>query len=753
MALEATILKPKGFSNDVLSTMIQAQKLISSKSYHREFLPKVASEFHIDLEIVVLSFCQNPASAQERNLHLLNVVHCLKFCCTKPFCKNDSLSSLRDPRWGQAASKGVLHSWKPPTTFRFLDPKSSSIPASTESSEEDTFEGGEIGVDGLALEVDILKSFLDAVISNMLGLSLREFDLPAILSFLQDELCIDDGIEFNREFVLDGQPLYIACPFQYEVQDENFNITWIKNGSQAPVTSDTLSRVHQNENYLKFIPAKLEDSIYYSCVLRLSKSTALSVADASALKNLTDRKLEAIFKAVFAAIDSFQVQECAQFLLQHGWILNMDKSAPIPSQDLVFLGLRFDTRQNIVFLTEDSLHQIMSRECQPLEIGGNKYLALANELIIHNVTLQDEGQYTCEVLFSYNGTDYTISRTTDFSLKVLPVMSPPAIKRPTNNILNVELGSGISLVCEVLFPGNDILILWTYNKTTISTSDDKRIIMGEMYFTDSPDGHKMAAVNMNFSEVKEEDYNKNFFCEIYSAVNSKAYVMLKPPDPNFQGFLIAFFVSLAFVIVIVIIIIKVFKIEIVLWYRRSCFAQRNIKDGKLYDAYIMYPKSDSGSISYTMDMFVLKVLPEVLERQCAYRLFILGRDEMPGKAVADVIDEAITQSRRLIIVLGSMSPENHLEDDFEQQIAMYDVLIRNKMKLILVELEKITDYSNMPESIKYIKQKQGAVQWKGDFTKATLSAKTNFWKNIRYRMPPTPGQHSPDLDCIRSEKI
>lgn len=51
----------------------------------------------------------------------------------------------------------------------------------------------------------------------------------------------------------------------------------------------------------------------------------------------------------------------------------------------------------------------------------------------------------------------------------------------------------------------------------------------------------------------------------------------------------------------------------------------------MYDAYIMYPKKSMETSSYEMDIFVLKVLPEVLEKQCSYRLFIIGRDDVPGQ--------------------------------------------------------------------------------------------------------------------------
>lgn len=49
-----------------------------------------------------------------------------------------------------------------------------------------------------------------------------------------------------------------------------------------------------------------------------------------------------------------------------------------------------------------------------------------------------------------------------------------------------------------------------------------------------------------------------------------------------------------------------------------------VSDGKIYDAYVLYPKN------CTPDSFVLNVLPDVLEKQCGYSLFIFGRDDLPG---------------------------------------------------------------------------------------------------------------------------
>lgn len=105
-------------------------------------------------------------------------------------------------------------------------------------------------------------------------------------------------------------------------------------------------------------------------------------------------------------------------------------------------------------------------------------------------------------------------------------------------------------------------------------------------------------------------------------------------------------------------------------------------------------------------------------------------------AVVSVADETLKQSRRLMIILGSETSSCcQLEDTSEQQLAMYNALIRDGIQVILIEMGEIRDYTSMPESIRYIKQKHGAIQWKGDFSEKTCSANTRFWKNVRYQMP------------------
>lgn len=52
------------------------------------------------------------------------------------------------------------------------------------------------------------------------------------------------------------------------------------------------------------------------------------------------------------------------------------------------------------------------------------------------------------------------------------------------------------------------------------------------------------------------------------------------------------------------------------------------------------------------------------------------------------------------------------------------------------------DYSHLPESLRYIKRKQGALKWENpSLATSTLSklfVNRNFWKNMIYQMPSVP---------------
>lgn len=77
----------------------------------------------------------------------------------------------------------------------------------------------------------------------------------------------------------------------------------------------------------------------------------------------------------------------------------------------------------------------------------------------------------------------------------------------------------------------------------------------------------------------------------------------------------------------------------------------SFSDGKLYDAYVIYPRNyrssseEAGSVEY----FVHQILPDVLENQCGYNLCIYGRDLLPGEGKALCMHHMIL-SRKLSLL-------------------------------------------------------------------------------------------------------
>ncbi|NXV76889.1 IL1R1 protein, partial [Atlantisia rogersi] len=367
-------------------------------------------------------------------------------------------------------------------------------------------------------------------------------------------------------------------------------------------------------------------------------------------------------------------------------------------------------------------------DCQLLE--GRRFAFLNSDLIIFNVTVHDQGNYTCETTYTYNGKQYNISRDVRLTVEVSPPKRPPEISYPINNSIEVELGSQVTVDCNTTgADGYEPFHKGLWFDISICCLLDRE--------ETSYDGRPMHSVKLVISEVNSEDYERPFVCQASNAFGQVAsYIILKHRVPDTQRWLTGGLLSFLILTFITLIIYKVFKIDLVLWYRNSPCAFASKEDGKIYDAYVLYTKSSGGRSLYRLETFVRRILPDVLEQQCGYNLFILGRDDLVGEAVITVADDTVKESRRLMIILGSEASSSCLLDDAsEQQLAMYNALIRDGIQVILIEIDEVQDYTRMPESIKYIKQKHGAIQWKGDFSEKSCSPNTRFWKYVRYQMP------------------
>ncbi|XP_069626230.1 interleukin-1 receptor type 1 isoform X4 [Haliaeetus albicilla] len=472
----------------------------------------------------------------------------------------------------------------------------------------------------------------------------------AFLSLIIAEKCEAYDVMLRQSLVPDGQPLAIKCSLEKSLKSEDYNLTWYKVGNQTAVPRDKFSRIHQQNNLIWFLPAMLEDSGDYECVIR----------------NLTSCRKTCTKVTVFERIDGLCLNE--KFAVKE--VIFTSSSAKVVCPHLDY----FRNDKNI-----QPVHWY--KDCQLLE--GKRFAFSNRDLIIFNVTVRDQGNYTCETTYTYNGKQYNISRDISLTVEVSPPKKPPEISYPRNNSIEVELGSQVTVDCNTT-GADGYEVFWTGNGVYMS-----RIFASPYEEETSYDGRPMHSVKLIILEVNSEDYEQPFVCQASNAFGQVAsYIILKR------------------------------------------------RDGKIYDAYVLYTKSSGGRSFYRLETFVHSVLPDVLEQQCGYNLFILGRDDLLGEAVVSVTDETLKQSRRLMIILGSETSSCCLfQGTSEQQLAMYNALIRDGIQVILIEMDEIQDYTSMPESIRYIKQKHGAIQWKGDFSEKSRSANTRFWKNVRYQMP------------------
>uniref|UniRef100_A0ABK0LF45 Interleukin 1 receptor-like 2 n=2 Tax=Rattus norvegicus TaxID=10116 RepID=A0ABK0LF45_RAT len=530
--------------------------------------------------------------------------------------------------------------------------------------------------------------------------------------------CTD--VYMHHEMISEGQPFPFNCTYP-PVTNGAVNLTWHRTPSKSPISINRHVRIHQDQSWILFLPLALEDSGIYQCVIKDAHSCYRIAINLTVFrKHWCDSSNE---ESSINSSDEYQQ-----------WL-------PIGKSGSLTCHLYFP--ESCVL---DSIKWY--KGCEEIKVS-KKFCPTGTKLLVNNIDVEDSGSYACSARLTHLGRIFTVRNYIAVNTKEVGSGGRiPNITYPKNNSIEVQLGSTLIVDCNITdTKENTNLRCWRVNNTLVDDyyNDSKRIQEG-IETNLSLRNHILYTVNITFLEVKMEDYGHPFTCH---AGVSAAYIILKRPAPDFRAYLIGGLMAFLLLAVSILYIYNTFKVDIVLWYRSTFHTAQAPDDEKLYDAYVLYPKYPRESQGHDVDTLVLKILPEVLEKQCGYKLFIFGRDEFPGQAVASVIDENIKLCRRLMVLVApETSSFSFLKNLTEEQIAVYNALVQDGMKVILIELERVKDYSTMPESIQYIRQKHGAIQWDGDFTEQAQCAKTKFWKKVRYHMPPRRYPASPPVQLL-----
>ncbi|KAK0140251.1 Interleukin-1 receptor type 1 [Merluccius polli] len=370
-----------------------------------------------------------------------------------------------------------------------------------------------------------------------------------------------------------------------------------------------------------------------------------------------------------------------------------------------------------------TVHVQWLKECVSVDMeGGHVDVTPKGALMILKPSEGDAGLYTCWLNFSLGGHNYTAARSINLTLGTETGLYAPEWVYPKEKIFVVELGN------------------------------------------EEKDGHVYGVSSLVISTVVSELLDVPIICHfINPAGQGQGTVWLHRADHGdlYVCVLVPLFLCL---VGLALALGWLFRMELVLAYRRlrGLLISQQVSDGKLYDAYVSYLYSSGGGSSEVVT-FALTVLPEVLEKQHGFRLFIRGRDDCPGEALHDVIAGMVSMSRRLVLILSAQSDSDtsplHPSQSqlaYEHSVGLYDALTQGGLRVILVEIDGPVDYAALPESLRYIQRTQGALRWRGassgNHTRTKLAANRTFWKHLRYHMPPAPQAQPPSSSERSSSK-
>nr|XP_030694574.1 interleukin-1 receptor-like 1 isoform X4 [Globicephala melas] len=510
---------------------------------------------------------------------------------------------------------------------------------------------------------------------------------------------------------LENEALIVRCPRQ---EKSRYPVVWYYSKTNKHITTQRRSRVVASGERLKFLPAKVNDSGFYTCIIRSPTSNKTGYVNVTIYK-----------KQPGCDIPDFLIYSTTS---------GSERNSKIycPTIDLYNWTAPVEWFKN----------------CEVLQ--GPRYRAHKSFLLIDRANSKDTGDYTCKFMHNENGVNYTVTATRSFtvidkqSFSLLPVIIAP----PQNETKEVEIGKPANLRCSACFgKGSQTMadILWQVNGSNVENFGEARMQVLQEQTQSSRS--KLTCLNavLRIADVKEEDFSLKYDC---LAMNFRGLIThtirlrrKNPMDQQSTYYVLAGFSILFLLINVSVVILKAFWIEIILLWRDIARPHKTRNDGKIYDAYVIYPRNckNSPEGASSVEYFVHQILPDVLENKCGYDLYIYGRDLLPGEDVATTVETSIQKSRRHIFIL---TPEvtHSKECAYEWEIALHNTLIRNDSKAILIEMEALCppsglQFGDLQDSLKHLVKVQGTIKWREDLVANKQSLNSKFWKHIRYHMP------------------
>ncbi|XP_009995411.1 PREDICTED: X-linked interleukin-1 receptor accessory protein-like 2 [Chaetura pelagica] len=527
--------------------------------------------------------------------------------------------------------------------------------------------------------------------------------------------CIDWSVDLKTYMALAGEPVRVKCALFYSyirtnysmAQSTGLRLMWYKNKGdlEEPIIFSEV-RMSKDEDSIWFHSVELQDSGFYTCVLRNSTycmkvSMSLTVAE---------NESGLCYNSKIRYLEKSEVTK--------------RKTISCPDiEDYKTAGQEPDV--------------VWYKECEP-KMWRSVVIQKGNTVLIQEVQEEDGGNYTCELKFEGK----LIRRTVELKVTALLTDKPPKPLFPMENqptVIDVQLGNPLTVACKAFFGfsgESGPMIYWMKGEKFIEELEG-HIREGEVRLLREHLGEKEVELTLIFDAVEEADL-ANYTCHVENRNGRKyASVLLRKKDLIYKIELAGGLGAILLLLILLVTIYKCYNIELMLFYRQNFGGDEAADDNKEYDAYLSYTKVDPDALdcdNNEEEQFALEILPDVLEKHYGYKLFIPDRDLIPSGTYIEDLTRCVEQSRRLIIVL---TPDYVLRRGwsiFEMENRLHNMLVSGEIKVILIECTELKGKVNYHEveSLKQTIKLLSVVKWKGPKS-SKLNSK--FWKRLVFEMP------------------
>ncbi|CAH2315041.1 X-linked interleukin-1 receptor accessory -like 2 [Pelobates cultripes] len=526
---------------------------------------------------------------------------------------------------------------------------------------------------------------------------------------------MDWSVDLKSYMALAGEPIRMKCALFYSyirttytmAQSAGLRLMWYKTkGDLEEPILFSIVRMSKDDDSIWIHTAEVQDSGLYTCVLRNS-TYCMKV---SMLLTVAENDMGLCYNDRLRYWEQVQVTK--------------NKQITCPDVDDYKTGNK-------------ETEVVWYKECKPKK-WRSSIIQKGNSLLIQDVQDQDAGNYTCEL--KYDGRP--VRRTIQLKVTALVTAKPPQPLFPVVNqpsVIDVQLGSPLTVFCRAFFGftgDNTPQIYWMKGDKFIEELEN-HIKEGVFRLLKEHLGEKEVELALIFDIIQERDLG-NYSCHVENKNgHNHATVILRTRGLKYNMELAGGLGAILLVFIMFVTIYKCYNIELMLFYRQNFGSDEAAEDNKEYDAYLSYTKVDPDSLDNETkeeEQFALEILPDILEKQYGYKLFIPDRDMIPSGTYMEDLARCVEQSRRLIIVLTPDYVIRRGWSIFVLDSRLHNMLTSGEIKVILIECTNLRNKVNYQEveSLKHAIRHQSLIKWNGP-----KSSKINskFWKRLVYEMP------------------